>query len=187
MRERLWRALARLLARPAVAAWLIDRAKRTPYSHIVKRTADGKVAMYMERYWLFNPYPVWGVPRRFEWLRKRLPSVRIHGIHLPDQDRDKHSHPWYARTILLLNSYIEERLLFSWKGPNGEWVGDVDQTRTLKAGDTAALKPDDYHRITDLPEGPVYTLFITWEYMAKWGFRVNGKHVYYKDYLGIDK
>jgi len=34
-----WRLVAKLLARPAVAAWLIVRAQRTPYLHIM--SADG--------------------------------------------------------------------------------------------------------------------------------------------------
>lgn len=45
--------VARILARPTVADWLIKRAHCTPYSHI--KGADGSI--YMERYWLFNPYP----------------------------------------------------------------------------------------------------------------------------------
>ncbi|WP_415774013.1 hypothetical protein [Pseudomonas sp. LB3P38] len=34
-----WRLVAKLLDRPAVAAWLIARAQRTPYQHIMP--ADG--------------------------------------------------------------------------------------------------------------------------------------------------
>jgi hypothetical protein len=48
-----WRLVAQLLARPAIADWLITRAKRTPYLHIM--SADG-AEMYMGRWWLFNPY-----------------------------------------------------------------------------------------------------------------------------------
>ncbi|MGY2162192.1 hypothetical protein HX799_07410 [Pseudomonas tolaasii] len=46
-----WRIVAKLLARPAVAAWLIARAQRTPYLHIM--SADG-TEMYMRRWWLFS-------------------------------------------------------------------------------------------------------------------------------------
>jgi len=46
-----WRLVAKLLARPTVTAWLITRAQRTPYLHIM--SADG-VEMYMGRWWLFN-------------------------------------------------------------------------------------------------------------------------------------
>ncbi len=48
-----WRLVAKLLARPAIADWLIARAKLTPYQHIM--SADG-TEMYMDRWWLFNPY-----------------------------------------------------------------------------------------------------------------------------------
>jgi hypothetical protein len=48
-----WRIIAKVLARPAIAEWLIARAKLTPYQHIM--SADG-TEMYMGRWWLFNPY-----------------------------------------------------------------------------------------------------------------------------------
>jgi hypothetical protein len=41
-----WRLVAKLLARPAIADWLIARAKLTPYQHIM--SADG-AEMYMGR------------------------------------------------------------------------------------------------------------------------------------------
>jgi hypothetical protein len=41
------RLFAKLLARPAVAAWLITRAQRTPYLHIM--SADC-AEMYMRRW-----------------------------------------------------------------------------------------------------------------------------------------
>jgi hypothetical protein len=34
-----WRLVAKLLARPAVATWLITRAQRTPYLHIMSADA----------------------------------------------------------------------------------------------------------------------------------------------------
>lgn len=48
-----WRIIANVLARQAIAAWLIAHAQRTPYQHIM--SADGQT-MYMGRWWLFNPY-----------------------------------------------------------------------------------------------------------------------------------
>jgi hypothetical protein len=53
MKDLIWLLLAKLLARPAVADWLISRGQRTPYQHIM--SADG-TEMYMGRWWLFNPY-----------------------------------------------------------------------------------------------------------------------------------
>ncbi|MGY2685427.1 hypothetical protein ACVWVZ_004761 [Pseudomonas tolaasii] len=39
MKDLIWRLVAKLLARPAVGAWLIARAQRTPYLPIM--SADG--------------------------------------------------------------------------------------------------------------------------------------------------
>jgi hypothetical protein len=43
-----WRIIAKILARPAIAEWLIKRAQLTPYQHIMP--ADG-TEMYMGRWW----------------------------------------------------------------------------------------------------------------------------------------
>lgn len=90
-----WQLLAKVLARPAIAAWLITRAQRTPYLHI--RSADGR-EVYMGRWWLFNPYDNETRERRFKWSPW---SIRIHHIMRPDADRDLHDHPWNARTVIL--------------------------------------------------------------------------------------
>jgi hypothetical protein len=157
--------LARFLARPAVVDWLIRRAMRTPYTSIVK---DGE--LYMERFWLFNPYPP-DSSGKGSWL----PSVRLHRIVLPDQDRHLHDHPWDARTFILRGWYIEDR------------VGDDGPCFMRSAGTTAALRFGEYHRITRLSPGGVWTLFITWRYRGTWGFLVNGRKVNWREYLGIPK
>ena len=100
-----WRILAKVLARPAVADWLIARAKLTPYQHIM--SADG-TEMYMGRWWLFNPYSRETHKSRFWWCPW---SFRIHHILREDADRDLHDHPWNARTIILRGWYTEQRLL----------------------------------------------------------------------------
>jgi hypothetical protein len=156
-----WTLIARFLARPAVTDYLIRRAQRTPYSPIVK---DGD--LYMERFWLFNPYPDSGQSGadRKPW---RFPlSIRIHHIWLPDQDRDLHDHPWNARTVILRGWYREAKL--------------------REEGDTATLKFGEYHRITDVSHDGVWTLFITGKYRGTWGFNVDGIKVQWRTYLGLE-
>lgn len=153
----LFAILCSVFARPIIA-W----AKRTPYVHL---------SGYMKRWWLFNRYDV---PRG--WLRKRLPSVRIHCILREDDDRHLHDHPWDARTIILRGAYWE----VTQDGSDGWRV----------PGDTRAIRYGEYHRISltesdDGDEG-VYTMFITWKYIGTWGFLVNGEKVPHKVYLGID-
>lgn len=128
--------LARTLARPAVADWLIRRAQRTPYSPII---SEGE--LYMERFWLFNPYPDSGASGadRKPW---RFPiSIRIHHIVLPDQDRHLHDHPWNARTFILRGWYREVRPVNA-VSPDQPGVHDMRTgmlTITHGAGDAAAL------------------------------------------------
>jgi hypothetical protein len=161
----IWNTIAHIVAKPAVADWLIRRALRTPYSPIIK---GGR--LYMDRYWLFNAYPDTGESGA-DRKRWRFPiSVRVHHIMLPDQDRDLHDHPWNARTILLRGGYVEER---------------EGQSITRLTGDTAPLRFGEYHRITQLTPGGAWTLFITGRYRGTWGFKVNGAKVPWREYLGL--
>lgn len=179
-----WRLVAKLLARPAVAAWLIARAQRTPYLHIM--SADGQT-MYKGRWWLFNPYSrdthkpaLWWCP----W------SFRIHHIMRPDEDRDLHDHPWNARTIILRGWYTEQRLvkvaeqlLASLGYSTSDQVTEFIDRRT---GHTARLNHGEYHRIDQISPGGVYTLFITSKWRGDWGFLVNGVKVPWRTYTGTD-
>lgn len=82
------------------------RAQRTPYRPITGRTDED---LYMDRWWLFNPYRKDAagnqVPARWRWL----PSIRVHHIVRPDDDEHEHNHPWFARSIILRGGYLEER------------------------------------------------------------------------------
>lgn len=140
------------------------RAQRTPYTDIIGQ--DGHV--YMRRWWLFNPYPGHGGEplRSYRWL----PSIRVHHILRPDEDRHLHNHPWAWRTIILSGRYVEE--------------DDRGVFRMRREGGTASLTPDRYHRIAEVDhvEGAL-TLFITFRKVGSWGFRVNRTHVPWQDYL----
>ncbi len=162
-----WKLIARLASTPCVANWLIRRAMKTPYTHIMHPKG-----VYMERYWLFNPYPG---PE--EHRKNRFPiSIRIHKICLPDDARDLHDHPWNARTIILKGGYSERRLV------DGERV-----LFTRKPGDTATIKFGEYHTIESLcRRRPVWTLFITGKYRGTWGFLVNGVKVQWRKYQGYN-
>ena len=189
-----WRIVAKVIARPAIADWLIARAKLTPYQHIM--SADG-TEMYMGRWWLFNPYSrethkaaLWWCP----W------SFRIHHIMRPDEDRDLHDHPWNARTIILRGWYTEQRPAGAeWKkavlagmvsNPEQKWVDWVmkDACEWIKRdqGDTASLNHGEYHRIDQVSPGGVITLFITSKWRGDWGFLVNGVKVPWRTYTGTD-
>ncbi|WP_123633210.1 hypothetical protein [Pseudomonas viridiflava] len=168
-----WRLLAKLLARPAIAAWLITRAQNTPYLHI--RSADGQ-EVYMGRWWLFNPYDSETRVRRFNWSPW---SVRIHHIKRADADRDLHDHPWNARTIILRGNYTEQRLI-----EHSDPAALATEYITRMPGDTAQLSFGEYHRIDEVSEDGVHTLFISGPYQGTWGFLVNGVKVAWREYTG---
>ena len=61
----------------------------------------------------------------------------------------------------------------------------IGGNQVYEAGDTAALKFGEYHRIRKVdPKQGAVTLFITGRYRGTWGFLVNGEKVPYKTYLG---
>lgn len=156
----LWRIIAWIVSRPIVADWLIARAKRTPYYPIMSK--DGKT-LYMDRWWLFNPYgkDANGDPVPQRW--PRLPSVRVHWIARRDTDRHYHNHPWRkARTILMRGWYMERTPfnVFYWQ-----------------SGDTQEMSHDHFHRITSVSPGGVYTLFFTWGTGSDWGFLMEDSSV----------
>ena len=159
----MWRALAQLLSWGPITRWLLRRAARTPYLHIL--SADG-YDTYMFRWWLLNPYPDSGGPSWHPWLPF---SVRMHRIMRRDYDRHLHDHPWDARTIILDGFYVERR---------------EDGCEVVRApGDTATLRFGEFHRIDHVSPGGVLTLFITWRYQGTWGFLVDGRKVPHRDYL----
>lgn len=189
----LWKLIAWFCARPIVAAWLIGRARCRPYWHL-----DG----YMRRWWLFNPFPNGALPERgafqgqrwmkpdgrvylwtqdpligppeWDWYgetrkhRAWLPSIRVHHILRRDLDRHPHNHPWTFRSIVLRGWYVESR--------NG-------RVQTVAEGDTYRCNDTDFHRITQVSDGGVWTLFITGRKMHSWGFKTPEGFVPHWEYL----
>lgn len=167
----LWNILALIITTPAVRDWLIQRAQRTPYTHIVSQ--DGQ-NVYMGRWWLFNPYGRGADGEQTDARIPWLPSVRIHHIKRADQDRDLHDHPWNARTVILRGWYLEQ-------------LDGQARMELRQPGYTGRLLYGQYHRIAHVGENGVWTLFITGRYRGTWGFKVNGKKVPYREYLGLDR
>jgi hypothetical protein len=184
MTEFLWRILARIAARPTVAAWLIERAQRTPYLHL-----DG----YMNRWWLFNPTPPRhnGKGRRFEWL----PSIRVHHILRADHARDHHNHPWPFRTIILRGWYVESRRYETFDDAAdagadvAQWhhaQGSVTGHHMRRMGDTATLDAEGFHHVSQVSEGGVYTLFISGRWRHTWGFKTAQGFVPWTEYPDVN-
>lgn len=172
-----YRLIARFIAsRPHLVDALIRRAQRTPYSTITSR--DGQQD-YMRRYWLFNAYHDQdNQPIERNWFMRLLPSIRIHEILLKDDDEHMHDHPWDAQTIILRGWYVESR-----ERPDNHSI----ETRWMADGDTSKLCFGEFHRIIGKSDEPVITMFITFRYRGVWGFKVGGKKVPWREYLGLDQ
>jgi hypothetical protein len=51
-----------------------------------------------------------------------------------------------------------------------------------KEGDTAQLRYGEYHNITEVSEGGVWTMFIMGPYQGTWGFLVDGVKIPWREY-----
>lgn len=193
-----WPRLARFLARPRVADWLIRRSLRTPYSHLVcNRDGTNRVvahgyqlqpgeSFYMRRFWLFNPYsredniPTLRLTLKLGRWKKVLAfpiSIRVHHIMREDADRDEHDHPWSARTVILKGHYLEKRMTSDgkWSAPDelGRRAWEAKEKILLRRpGATATLGFGEYHRICEVAPAGAWTLFISGPWKGVWGFWV---------------
>lgn len=177
----MWMLIAFLLSRPMIANWLIERARKTPYTHITG--PDGSI--YMERYWVFNSYdqgPNKQERSKYSWFPW---NIRLHWIRREDQDRHMHDHPWNARTIILRGGYVEEREDVAALA-SGE-AGDKRYSITRPVGSTAKIGYGVYHRITHIAPGGAWTLFISGPYQGTWGFLVDGVKIKWRIYLEMRK
>lgn len=159
MKEFLWRRVARFAARPKVAQWLFRRAEKTPYFNL-----DG----YMNRWWLFNQIteqPDGTKRAKYPWLPF---SVRMHHILRADEARDPHNHPGSFRTLILKGAYIEHR---------------EARHYVRVAGDTSTLMHGEFHHVSSVSPGGVWTVFIMWDWKDTWGFRKpDGTVINWKSY-----
>lgn len=166
MLDFIWCQLAKLLARPAIADWIIQRAQRTPYDHlaivggdkIMRLPADTTLwpgdRWYMRRYWLLRLGPL---------------QIRVHHIMAADIGRDLHDHPWPFRTFVLRGGYLEHR----------ESGGRVMRL----PGRTASMGRGEFHRIAKVAQRGAWTLFATWGQRQGWGFKqASGQFVPHEEY-----
>jgi hypothetical protein len=103
-------------------------------------------------------------------------AIYIHKIHKADKDPHLHSHPWNFMTLTLKGSYLEKYLnkdLFC-EGQTAE--------RIKKPGSFASAGRNYFHKIEEILDGPVYTLFITMGVSKTWFYSVNDKKIDFVTY-----
>lgn len=173
----MWNTLARLLARPSVASWIIRHyaKEKNVYWHITNPNDPGDV--YMSRYWILKRRP---------WMNF---CIRLHHIKRADHGFNLHSHPFNYRTFVLRNFYVEERPDFRagmmlGMEPHDPVLFSIRKTRILAAGDTVDNCIGSFHRISHVhPEG-VWTLFVMWGgKKGDWGFMTDDGYVQAGEYF----
>ena len=132
-----------------------------PYFHL-----DG----YMNRVWIMPKFTLTLDENGYLHPKKWMPfSIRLHYIRRQDIGNCLHDHPANYRTIILSGYY---------------WELDIKGNFHKRlAGFTKRAKATNYHRITNVSAGGVYTLFIMTKHYNKWGFLVDGKKVLAKDHF----
>lgn len=163
---------------------IIRLAKRTPYMHLYH--ADG--TLYMERYWLVPRFMLTRVPDGLGWelkpWAKTWPTLRIHHIHTPDNDRHMHNHPWSFISLVLRGGYEEhrpliedpERPLFALNGR------EYHTLNVRKPGSVALRFTTDRHLIAKVDVGGAITLVGTAGKAQAWGFFTETGYVPWRVY-----
>jgi hypothetical protein len=190
------KTIAKILARPRIATWIIKHGQRTPYFHL-----DG----YMDRWWLMPRFLLTRDARGNLFPRKWLPfSIRLHHIKREDDGRVMHDHPANFRTFILSGWYIEQRVTninCNHVGKSLLVISDLDYAGCTEClsnhfrehGDTATLRSEQYHRISYVSYGGVWTIFIMGRRRQEWGFWVrdennfNGRKIPWREYEDLNK
>lgn len=151
-----------------IVDWLIRRAQRTPYTHLVATrggwvyptSCGGEIPCpHVGEYWYM---------RRFWLLRLGPLQIRLHHILAEDPARDEHDHPWPFVSVILRGWYLERR---------------GDRFTRREAGQAYRMKRGQFHRIVQVAGGGAWTLFITWGARRGWGFkRTDGTVVPHGEY-----
>lgn len=164
----MWSLIARAIAStPVLKRAVVSYAMNRPYFDIYNE--DG--ALYMRRWWLLPKFALGkdenGNPFPKKWVSWFAP--RLHHIVRPDEDRHLHDHPFNYRTMIIEGWYLEEDIWGSVK------LCDTGSTRTGTA--------QTFHKINEISDGGVWTIFITKRRVHDWGFLVDGRKVHWKEYI----
>lgn len=103
---------------------------------------------------------------RYYLLETRWFSVYIHCFHTSDEDRALHDHPWSFVSLLLSSGYYE------WTDQGRAWIPRF----------SLIYRPADWRHRVELKTPNTWTLVFRSPVSRDWGFWVEGKWMFWKDY-----
>lgn len=152
----------------SVGRWLLYyHAFARPHRHLHDK--DG--SLYMGRWHVIDEDTLAG---RILELLTGYASARMHLIMRADHDRELHNHPFDYRTFIVRGWYHEVEQF-------GLYGAPVRAHHV--AGDTATGSADKFHRISEVSDGGVMTLFFMTRNRGEWGFNVDSHFVNSTRYL----
>lgn len=152
-------------------AWAFPAIKWYAFKHIHGHIYDANGRLYMGRWWVVKP-GTW--QSRVLKALTGFESIRLHHIMRPDNDRDKHNHPFFYRTWVLDGYYSEYRR---------ERRGEPSYWQLLTAGKSSTGGLEMWHRIDDVSPQGVWTFFCMGENHGEWGFDTPDGYVESRDYF----
>lgn len=158
---------SRIAFNPWLMRLILHYGWARPYNNI--KHYDG--SPYMNRWWLM-PRWMFGTDERGdllppEWFWYR---IRLHHIITEDYDRDLHDHPADYRTLIISGWYIEQDI--------------YGVERLFDAGSSREARAENFHRITKVSPGGVWTIFIMKQKRNSWGFFVGDRKIPWRAYSG---
>jgi hypothetical protein len=139
----------------SLAAWIEGRGGKRK---IMRAFDVGDPELYLERFYILKT----------PWV-----EAMIHRFHLSDEEV-LHDHPWASCSVILETGYEE-------------FVYENGETKSYfrPAGYIGTRKATDLHRVqlAEGTKGKVWTLFITFKRVRKWGFLTEQGWVPFDQYL----
>ena len=113
--------------------------------------------------------------KRYAIVETKYFAAYIHKIYEHDRDLHMHSHPWAFFGIILNGSYVEEYLKKSSIGSILSPIGISLETayRTKGPLSIGFGSRKYFHRIHQIENGPVTTLFFTFGKHKNWYYRTS--------------
>ena len=106
--------------------------------------------------------------KRFFILKTRWLGIYVHKIYRPDYTRCIHNHPWSFFTFIL-------------KGGYREFINGEEHVRS--PGYLGWRPHVASHRITELLDGPAWTLIVRFRDYKEWGFWTTEGYIPWREYI----